>query len=294
MKTEQSTAPTVPPIVNVVVKAILRSPLHGLMSKNRMLLTFRGHKSGKLYTTPLSYLHEGESIMCFTDSSWWKNLRGGAPVRVRLAGRDLAGYDHCPVSTYVIYLRKGGEVAKSPFIRKGAEGEEAHRFHFRVIKLWEVPAEVMLQTRWVGLLPLVTLTWGGKRPEVVKVMIDTLVAAGETDLLAMARLMGGLAFQKKEEREWFNRRFRMFQDILRESWVYQEIGQEFLEEGRLEGQREALMSFVQMRFAEVTDVAKQQIDGIKDLEVLQAVTRKLFAAQTVEEAKRILFESGKH
>ena len=137
-------------------------------------------------------------------------------------------------------------------------------------------------------------------------MIDTLVSAGETDLLAMARLVGGLAFQKKDEREWFKRRFSMFQDVLRESWVYQEIGQEFLEEGlekglakgreegRLEGQREALMSFVQMRFAEVTDVAKQQIDGIKDLEVLQAVTRKLFAAQTVEEAKRILLELGKH
>jgi len=102
------------------------------------------------------------------------------------------------------------------------------------------------------------------------------------------------------------RRFSMFQDVLRESWVYQEIGQEFLEEGlekglekgreegRLEGQREALMSFVQMRFVEMTDVAKQQIDSINDLEVLQTVTRKLFAAQTVEEAKRILFELGKH
>src|SRR2546425_4560206 len=155
---------------------------------------------------------------------------------------------------------------------------------------------------WVGLLPLVTLTNGGKQPEVVKVMIDTLVSAGETDLLAMARLVGGLAFQKKDEREWFKRRFSMFQDVLRESWVYQEIGQEFLEEGlekgreegRLEGQREALMSFVQMRFVEMTDVAKQKIDSINDLEVLQAVTRKLFAAQTVEEAKRILFELGKH
>lgn len=91
MKTEQSTAPTVPRIVNAVVKAILRSPLHGLMSKNRMLLTFRGRKSGKRYTTPVSYLHDGESIVCFTDSPWWKNLRGGALVRLRLVGRDVAG-----------------------------------------------------------------------------------------------------------------------------------------------------------------------------------------------------------
>jgi F420H(2)-dependent quinone reductase len=91
MKTEQRTAPTVPRIANVVVKAILRSPLHGLMSKKRMLLTFRGRKSGKLYNIPVSYFHEGESIVCFTDSSWWKNLRGGALVRMRLAGRDVAG-----------------------------------------------------------------------------------------------------------------------------------------------------------------------------------------------------------
>lgn len=106
----------------------------------------------------------------------------------------------------------------------------------------------------------------------------------------------------------------MFQDILRESWVYQEIGQEFLaeglekglerglerglkkgrEEGKLEGQRQVLMSYVQMRFAELSELTKQQLEGIKDSEVLEAVTLKLFAAQTVEEARKILFEVGKH
>ena len=108
MKTEQSTAPTVPRIVNVLVKLILRSPLHGLMSKNRMLLTFKGRKSGKRYTTPVSYLHEGESIVCFTDSSWWKNLRGGAPVRIRLTGRDLAGMAY-PIDTDSEAIAKGLE-----------------------------------------------------------------------------------------------------------------------------------------------------------------------------------------
>ena len=167
---------------------------------------------------------------------------------------------------------------------------------------------------WAGLLPLVTLTKGGKRPEVVKEMIETLASAGEMDLLALARLIGGLAFKKQEEREWFRRRFSMFQDILRESWVYQEIGQEFLaeglekglerglerglkkgrEEGKLEGQRQVLMSYVQMRFAELSELTKQQLEDIKDPEMLEAVTLKLFAAQTVEEARKILFEVGKH
>ncbi len=82
-----------------------------------------------------------------------------------------------------------------------------------------------------GLLPLLTLTDGGKRPEVVKEMIETLGSAQEFDLLAISQIVGGLVFKEGSEREWFRRRFHMFQDILRESWVYQEIGQEYLEKG---------------------------------------------------------------
>lgn len=103
---QQSTAPTVPRVVNVLVKIILRSPLHGLMSKNRMLLTFRGRKSGKVYMTPVSYFREGENILCFTDSSWWKNLRGGAPVRMRLSGRDVAGMAY-PIDTDTEAIARG-------------------------------------------------------------------------------------------------------------------------------------------------------------------------------------------
>src|SRR6266851_3831139 len=36
------------------------------------------------------------------------------------------------------------------------------------------------------------------------------------------------------------KRFNMFQDILRESWVYQEIGQEFLEQGFEKGLEQGL------------------------------------------------------
>jgi hypothetical protein len=188
------------------------------------------------------------------------------------------------------------EVAESPFTRLGADGEEVHRFSFRVLKLWEIPAEVILQMGWVGLLPLLTLTDGGKRPEVVKVMIDTLVSAEEIDLLALAQLVGGLAFKAGPEQEWFKRRFNMFQDILRESWVYQEIGQEFLEEERqrrIQGQHEMLASFIQAHFPEITALAKQQTDDIKDPDVLQNVILKLLTVGTVEEAKSILYSIDK-
>jgi predicted transposase YdaD len=93
----------------------------------------------------------------------------------------------------------------------------------------------------------------------------------------------------------------MFQDILRESWVYQEIGHEFhekgieegLEQGTVKGQRHTLMSYLQTRFPEITNLANQQINSINDPKALDAVSVKLFAAQTVEEAKQILLEVNK-
>jgi hypothetical protein len=83
--------PTVPGYVNWLVKRILGSPLYRVMSKNTMLLTFTGRKSGKQYTVAVRYVREGDHVVCYTDSKWWINLRGGAPVQMLIAGRSLAG-----------------------------------------------------------------------------------------------------------------------------------------------------------------------------------------------------------
>jgi hypothetical protein len=76
---------------NKPIAFILRSPLHRMLSRSLLLITFTGRKSGKAYTTPISYSeHDGE-IYAFTRAGWWKNLRGGAPVTLRLRGRDYYG-----------------------------------------------------------------------------------------------------------------------------------------------------------------------------------------------------------
>ncbi len=193
-------------------------------------------------------------------------------------------YGHLPVYSYVIYLRRMGEVAASPLVRGFPTGEDVHHFFFGVIKLWEVPAELFLGAGWTGVLPLVTLTDGGKRPEVVKEMIDQLASVEEYDLLAIAQVLGGLVFKTGPELAWFRKRFSMFQDILRESSVYQEI----VEEGRIQEQRKMLLMLVQLRFPELEALAKQQSDGIISPEILPPVNFKLLAAQTIEEARQIL------
>jgi deazaflavin-dependent oxidoreductase (nitroreductase family) len=70
---------------------LLRSPLHRVMSSSTMLLTFTGRKSGRTYTTPVNYVRYGEDLLVVgsKEHSWWKNLRGGAPVIVRVRGWEM-------------------------------------------------------------------------------------------------------------------------------------------------------------------------------------------------------------
>ncbi len=57
-----------------------------------MLITFTGRKSGRTFTTPVRYVETDGIIRCFTssDNMWWRNLRGGAEVVLRVRGKDLA------------------------------------------------------------------------------------------------------------------------------------------------------------------------------------------------------------
>jgi len=86
-----SQTPTVPPIVNRGMKFVLRSRVHGMVSKSVLLITFTGRKSGKIYTTPVSYSQHDDLVHVFTHADWWKNLRGGAPVTLCIRGREFQG-----------------------------------------------------------------------------------------------------------------------------------------------------------------------------------------------------------
>lgn len=105
---ERAQAGTMPPWLNRTMGWVLRSPLHGMVSGSVMLISFTGRKSGKRYTTPISYSRQGEQIIAFTHSPWWKNLRDGGPVTLRLQGRDRQGYAQIVANdpaTILPYLR---------------------------------------------------------------------------------------------------------------------------------------------------------------------------------------------
>jgi hypothetical protein len=80
---------------NRLVTWLLRSPLHPLVSRRLALITVTGRRSGRSFTLPVGYTaDEGLlriPVMFAERKLWWRNLRDGAPVVLRLRGEDRAG-----------------------------------------------------------------------------------------------------------------------------------------------------------------------------------------------------------
>ena len=81
--------------LNPLIAAILRSPLHGLLSPGLMLVTVTGRRSGRRYTFPVGYQREGQTLTIMVSEaprkSWWRNYREPGPVALRLRGREVEG-----------------------------------------------------------------------------------------------------------------------------------------------------------------------------------------------------------
>ena len=72
---------------------ILRSPFHGMLSNGMMLITIKGRKTGKTYTTPVGYYVKNDYLWVITsrERTWWKNLQGGAQVGMLLKRKPVQG-----------------------------------------------------------------------------------------------------------------------------------------------------------------------------------------------------------
>jgi deazaflavin-dependent oxidoreductase (nitroreductase family) len=78
------------------VTAVLRSPLHGLMSGSLLLISFTGRRTGQEHSRPVMFAEDEGGLIILVGHAeqkvWWRNLSEGAPVRVRVRGREIEGY----------------------------------------------------------------------------------------------------------------------------------------------------------------------------------------------------------
>jgi len=59
-----------------------------------MVIQYTGRKTGKRYRLPVGYLRVGDTLLTtsYKRRKWWRNLRDGADVTLRLQGKDVTGY----------------------------------------------------------------------------------------------------------------------------------------------------------------------------------------------------------
>jgi hypothetical protein len=78
---------TVLRFLNPIVRRLLASPLHWLLSRWLLLLSWDSAEAGRRRTTPLSYVREAATVYLTGGDRWSQDLVGGAAVAVRLRGR---------------------------------------------------------------------------------------------------------------------------------------------------------------------------------------------------------------
>ena len=209
-----------------------------------------------------------------------------------------------PVYSIVVYLVQEENLVGSPYVREVPGTGAGHHFTFQVINLWEIAPEVLKQTEFEALLPLLPLTQAGKSHQTIEDMITELQVRNRPDLLTLGYNFAGLIFTDEIDQQWLKERFRNMEDIMEGSWVYQEMTAKSLEKGRQEGLEEGLekgreegrqlglqqaaINIVAARFPRLEQLAKVIIATISDLDRLDVLIVELSVSSSQEQTKEIL------
>jgi deazaflavin-dependent oxidoreductase (nitroreductase family) len=115
---------------NPIMLWLLRSPLHGMLSGSTMVVTYTGRKSGKLFSTPVNYVRDGDVLwtISYRRRTWWRNLVD-SPVTLRLQGKDVTGVARAITGQQEVadclmaHLRKAPQIARYIGVGLDASGQ---------------------------------------------------------------------------------------------------------------------------------------------------------------------------
>ena len=229
------------------LKGILLRGHDGVLALVAPDLTFRGERSPEL-----------PAVARRADVVWEVADAGGQPGGLHIEvqtepdaqiGERLAEYairlwrrDHLPLRSLVICLRPTQSLPESPFVVEFG-GRETLRFHFDVVRLWEIPAERVLETPYVDLWPLAGVMAGVTEGSVVAAARQIATAPVEeqerSDLLELLALLAGLRLPARAMLDAL-RKEPMIEDLLRHSSVAQALIEEGRDEGLRQGRDEGL------------------------------------------------------
>ncbi|OBI72025.1 hypothetical protein [Mycobacterium sp. E740] len=73
--------------VNTTLRFLLRTPLAGPLGNRFMVLNFRGRKTGRQFSIPVSAHHIDDGLYALANAGWKNNFRDGADAEVVHGGK---------------------------------------------------------------------------------------------------------------------------------------------------------------------------------------------------------------
>lgn len=173
-------------------------------------------------------------------------------------GERLAEYgvrlwlrDHLPVRSMVVFLRPAETLPTSPFVVQW-KGQESLRYSFDVIRLWEIPAERVLDTPHYGLWPLAAVM-GNITVESAVGVAERIARAPisvpeRTELTTLLVVLSELRLGRRTLIDAL-RRNPMIDEMIENS----ALAEEFLEKGISQGMHRMVRRVLEGRFGQLSD-----------------------------------------
>ena len=109
-------------LANPIVRAVLRSRFHRLLSSRLLVLSYRGHRSNGMFDIPLRYVETPDAQLVVVAvrperKLWWRSFREPVPAAVLLRGERFAVsgavmWDGERASMLARYIRGRARVAR--------------------------------------------------------------------------------------------------------------------------------------------------------------------------------------
>jgi predicted transposase YdaD len=172
-------------------------------------------------------------------------------------------------------------------------------FTYRVIRVWEQPRQPLIDQRLIGLYPLLPLMKGeaGENPkQVLQQSIEVVTKiedkALQQDLLAVMGILAGGKYAAELVYSMIRR------EMILESPIYQEWVKEERAEaeargearGMVDAKQDSIRKYLNRRFGAASADLQQTVQKMTGLKVLDSVMEELFTANTLEEARVIIWE----
>ena len=197
-----------------------------------------------------------------------------------------------PVYSVVILLKETGvEIRTKTEIK--VRDLRSLRHEYKVIKLWEVEAEEILEKKIKGLYPLLPLMKTDKSGEEIISEAARLIEKEVEDIEHKAdayvalRIFSAISFPTALVNKILKRR-----DIMIQSAAYQEILQEGerlgIERGERLGIERGILEVLGERFGFVSSKLEQEMRGLQGMKVCDFLLRKAVKVASMEEFKELL------